>query len=303
MAMPYSTFGAAGSFDKMQGQAFMPGKRKRLNGLAIVLNTLLPSTAFAISGWAFAFTMHYEQPMYTWSLLVLFLLISMISFVMGRCNRQAAGQPMWYTFFASTLALASLLGALLGEYLFHYTMEGAFNFQSMSSYPAVNPAKQKGQEIMDAGRVYFSSGTKLDLSKSMSFHNFDEYCVAPIVNTDIELASYDFWAVGINCCNQGRDGLFRCGEYANIHARSGLRYMDQVKQENFFLAVKQAEAAFGIKAQHPLLFTWAQDPLAMINTKVSSAWHFYYVGVATFFFTNLFGVIAALMVFSRLGHL
>lgn len=31
---------------------------------------------------------------------------------------------MWrYTFFASTLALASLLGALLGDYLFHYTME------------------------------------------------------------------------------------------------------------------------------------------------------------------------------------
>ena len=46
----------------------------------------------------------------------------------------------------------------------------------------------------------------------------------------VYLRSYDFWAVGINCCNQGRDGLFRCGEYANIHARSGLRYMDQAHQ-------------------------------------------------------------------------
>lgn len=286
----------------MQGQTFMPGKRKRLNVVAILLNALIPSMAFAMSGWAFGFSTHYEQPMLTWLLLVLALLISMISYVLGRCNRQVAGQPMWYTFFAISFALASLLGAALGGYLFHSTMEAAFNFQSMSSYPAVDPAKQKGQEIMDAGRVYFSSGSKLDLSKSMSFHNFDEYCVAPIVHGDIELASYDFWAVGTNCCDQ-RDGLFRCGEYANIHARSGLRYMDQERQQHFMAAVKQAEAAFGIKAKHPLLFTWLQDPLAMINTKVASAWHFYYVGVGTFFFTNLFGVIVALMAFSRLGHL
>lgn len=301
--MLYSTFkGGGGGYDQMQGQAFMPGKRKRLNVVAIFLNASIPSIAFAMSGWAFGFSIHYEQPMLTWSLLVLGLLISMTSYVLGRCNRQVAGQPMWYTFFAISFALASLLGAALGDYLFHNTMEAAFNFQSMSSYSAVDPAKQKGQEIMDAGRVYFSSGSKLDLSKSMSFHNFEEYCVAPIVHGDIELASYDFWAVGTNCCNQ-RDGLFRCGEYANIHARSGLRYMDQERQQHFMSAVKQAEAAFGIKAKHPLLFTWLQDPLAMINTKVASAWHFYYVGVGTFFFTNLFGVIVALMAFSRLGHL
>lgn len=173
--MLYSTFkGGGGGYDQMQGQAFMPGKRKRLNVVAILLNASIPSIAFAMSGWAFGFSIHYEQPMLTWSLLVLGLLISMTSYVLGRCNRQVAGQPMWYTFFAISFALASLLGAALGDYLFHNTMEAAFNFQSMSSYSAVDPAKQKGQEIMDAGRVYFSSGSKLDLSKSMSFHNFEE---------------------------------------------------------------------------------------------------------------------------------
>lgn len=145
--MLYSTFkGGGGGYDQMQGQAFMPGKRKRLNVVAIFLNASIPSIAFAMSGWAFGFSIHYEQPMLTWSLLVLGLLISMTSYVLGRCNRQVAGQPMWYTFFAISFALASLLGAALGDYLFHNTMEAAFNFQSMSSYSAVDPAKQKGRD-------------------------------------------------------------------------------------------------------------------------------------------------------------
>eukprot|EP00913_Durusdinium_trenchii_P029445 g27599.t3 len=195
---------------------------------------------------------------------------------------------MWYTFFGVSFATGALLGAGLGDYLFHSTMEAAYNYQSMSSYPAVNPAKQKGQEIMDAGRVYFSAGSKLDLSKSMSFHNFEEYCIAPIVNGDEELASYDFWAVGTNCCSEGH---FRCGEFANLHARSGLRYMEQEKQVSFQAAVQQAEAAYHLKAKHPLFFVWAQDPLAMINTKVATAQHLYLISVAIVFFTNLFAVI------------
>ena len=34
------------------------------------------------------------------------------------------------------------------------------------------------------------------------------YCVVPIVNGEAKPASYDFWAVGTNCCEQN----FKCGE-------------------------------------------------------------------------------------------
>eukprot|EP00438_Fugacium_kawagutii_P029114 Skav233711 [mRNA] locus=scaffold2120:100002:105477:+ [translate_table: standard] len=117
----------------------------------------------------------------------------------------------------------------------------------------VNPGREKGQQLMDAGRVYFEDGTGLDTSKSMAFRNLDRYCVAPIV----------FGQVGVNCCS-GTTADFRCGEFDNPKARSGLRLMRQMPraggletasermtvtlnqgedQRPFFrLAVQQAEA-------------------------------------------------------------
>merc|ERR1719443_992372 len=116
----------------------------------------------------------------------------------------------------------------------------------MNSYPSVNPATKRGQQMMDSGRVYFAPGTALDVKKSMGFKNHDTYCVAPITNGCDKLPTYDFWAVGVNCCN-GASTAFRCGDFNNPHARSGLRVIREDQHPFFRLAVKQAEAAYNIK--------------------------------------------------------
>merc|ERR1719171_1096331 len=133
-------------------------------------------------------------------------------------------EPSWFMFAAASLAAALAFGVIFGDMNFWYNMQPFYDIENLNSYPTVNPAREKGQQLMDAGRVYFSDGTGLDGKKAMGFKNLDLYCVAPIVVGDAALASYDFWAVGLNCCS-GVSSDFRCGEFNNPHARSGLRLM------------------------------------------------------------------------------
>ena len=138
-----------------------------------------------------------------------------------------------------------MLAAILGDLNFWYYMQPYYDIENLNTYPSVNPAREKGQQLMDAGRVYFADGTSLDMKKAMAFKNLDLYCVAPIVQGTEQLASYDFWAVGINCCS-GVSSDFRCGEFNNVHARAGLRVMKDDQRPFFRLAVQQAEAAAAV---------------------------------------------------------
>merc|ERR1719378_285586 len=152
---------------------------------------------------------------------------------------------------------------------------------------------------MDAGRIAFRDGSKLDASKAFGFKNRDVYCVAPISRGNTTLASYDFWAVGINCCS-GNNPDFRCGEYDNPRARGGLRFMKDDQRGYFRLAVQQAEATHQIKANYPLLFYWMQDPDARLASFRDAGFRYYLLAICGFFAFNLFSVVLAVIGFSRM---
>lgn len=282
-----------------------------MNLAAICLALFLPWVLFCIMYAVMSFSMHYNEKglCYLSVFLGLVFTITIAKIALDSVNRErgdANSDPSWLVFLAVVCFIAWLSGVLLGDLNYFYNMEPFYEINTLNVYSPVDPTKTAGQMVMDAGRVTFSKGTKPDPQKGMAFKNLDTYCVAPIVNeksrNESEItkrASYDFWAVGLNCCSGPYD--FACGEYNNPHASSGLRVMRDDQREFYQLAVRQAEAAYGIHAKHPMFLYWMQDPIAEISAYMDEGFKYYLFGVFAFFAFLLFLIIVAAVLFSKLS--
>lgn len=295
MVKSYGTEAAASA------SVFTPGKRRRMNLVAIVVNIFMPWLTFAALYAVMSFSFHYQHPAAAWALVGVGFLVAIMAGFLAQRTMARERDPMWYTFAAIALFLAVVAAMVFGDMNFWFNMQPFYDIENLNTYPSVNPAREKGQQLMDSGRVYFADGTGLDMRKAMGFKNLDLYCVAPIVHGEEQLASYDFWAVGVNCCS-GVSSDFRCGEFNNPHARSGLRLMRDDQRPFFRLAVQQAEAAYNIKATHPLFFYWMQDPVAEMNSYRDDGFKYYLLGIFTHFAFNLFCVVCAVVLFSKIGR-
>lgn len=301
----YGSFGDGKDLlDSMPAGAFVtPGKHRRVNLIAVLLNLLVPWSYFCFVCWAFAYWPHYYAPiMACYCSVGVGLAIAGLSCYLAHQCRLAQTDPKWYTFFAFAMVAAILLATLLGYTIFMYYMEAVYDQKNMMAHSGVKPAETHGQQLMDAGRIIFTEDSSLDLRKSMSFKNSDTYCVAPIVSGEDQLASYDYWAVGVNCC-EGQNPRFHCGEYANRHAHAGVRITGAINDERrpfYRLAVQQAESAYNIRSEHPIFFHWVQDPQGLINMWASAAFRLFMIGCICHLLFNSFCVGVAVIVFSKL---
>eukprot|EP00415_Alexandrium_ostenfeldii_P004754 UN4754 len=159
----------------------------------------------------------------------------------------------------------------------------------------------QGKEIMDAGRVQFIDGARLDLNRSMGFKNQDTYCVAPITTSfphgDPPLTVYDFWAVGKDCCS-GNAGDFKCGDWEDAKARGGVRVVRDEDRAFYRLAVQQAQSVFKVKAIHPLFFHWVKDPVADVSGFMQEGYKWYISGIFLHFAFQLLLVFIAACAFA-----
>jgi len=288
-------------FPVERNSSFTPGQRKRLNLVAIFVNVLGPWAVFTGIFAAMSFSLHYQYPTAAYCTVAAGLILTGIAGFMAQRTRLRERDPMWYTFAAISLLIATLLAAVLGDMNFSINMQPYYDIENLNTYPSVSPSREKGQQLMDAGRVYFTDGTVLDTTKGMSFKNLDRYCVAPIVTMQEPLASYDFWAVGVNCCS-GTGSDFKCGEYDNAHARAGIRLMRDDQRPFFRLAVQQAEAAYNIKSTHPLFFYWMQDPVGEMMKYHNNGFKYFLIGTFTYLAFTLLSVGGAVFSFSKLSN-
>lgn len=293
-----SGFGGA---DEHAHTVFAPGKRRRINIVGICLNTFFPFWMFSSLYCAMSFKFHYMYPFWAWAMCAIYCAISGLCCLYARRARYRDREPRWLFFSAGAVIFAVISATVFGNLNYRMNLLPYYEINSLNTYPAVDPAKDFGQEKMDAGRAYFADGAKLDMKMATSFKNTDLFCVAPIVNGDEKLDHYDFWAVGVNCCS-GVSPDFRCGQFNNPKARSGIRSVDEAERPYYRLAVQMAAAQFNLNAPHPLFFTWIQDPIAELEHYLNNGWRYFLLGVSCHFAFNLFCALSATVLFSKIDY-
>eukprot|EP00747_Dinoflagellata_sp_TGD_P161810 gnl/TRDRNA2_/TRDRNA2_178740_c0_seq1.p1 gnl/TRDRNA2_/TRDRNA2_178740_c0~~gnl/TRDRNA2_/TRDRNA2_178740_c0_seq1.p1 ORF type:complete len:352 (-),score=49.45 gnl/TRDRNA2_/TRDRNA2_178740_c0_seq1:75-977(-) len=283
-------------------------QRYRMNLISMAWCLFLPWFLYCFVYGILSFSLHYKRPWVAYLLVWLSGLLPLVS--VGLSMRQALKrrwhpsedgwrQPTWLVFMAFSLLIAWIVAYILGDLNYFTNMQPYYDLTHLSKHKDIDPSQVRGQQLMDAGPMFFEDGSGLDLKKSMGFKNLDTYCVAPITKDHAQLASYDFWAIGLNCCS-GNTADFHCGEYKNPDVSGGVRLMNDEQRPFFRLAVQQAEAAHAIKANHPIFLYWTADPIGEINSYKDEGYKFYFIGMLVHFMFQLLCLALATMSFAKM---
>lgn len=300
-----------GTFAGPKPEILLRSRRKTLNVVPITVALFFPWLMFSVLYALLSFYWHYKYPHLTYAAIAVALTIIVMNgaFALELIKKQVDDdfslRPTWFLFTFVTALLAWILAIVLGDMNFYYHMQPFYDVVNLNMYDGVDPSRTKGVELMDAGRIIFTGRSQLDLQKAVGFRNFETYCAAPITvnqgNASLKpLLSYDFWAVGVGCCS-GAPGDFRCGDYNNHRAHAGLRLLRDDQRPFFRLAVQQAEAAYGIKATHPVFFHWLADPSAEAINYQENGFKYYVLGMFGHFGLQLMLVAGAINIFTRMG--
>jgi hypothetical protein len=322
----YTAYGAAPQFIDEEGEIIEPhvkppwlGRmRLRMNLMAVFVSLFFPWLLFNGLFANLSLRFHYKYPEECWAIVGLAALVVFGIGGLAAMNvkqmlaRSMRYQPMWYIFLFLTSLVALVLGPFFGNKNFWNWMQPYYILQGLNDYSGVDPSRMRGQQMMDAGRMQFASNATLDLRRAYAFQNLDTYCVAPIsmhseaMGSPLPLNSYDFWAVGINCCagNATHAVDFKCGtitsEYSRLH--EGLRIVDDERRPFYRLAVQQAEAAFALKAIHPLFFHWTDDAVGGIEHYKQMAYKNFAIAMVVSFIIQVSLVMAATYGLAKTGH-
>jgi hypothetical protein len=226
---PYGGVGAlAAPAANQKYSATPPRQRRRLNLLSVCLSLFGPWALFVVMFAVTSFSVQYNRPYFCYFVVglglavVCFTLLFACDVTKKKKQGQSTLQPTWLIFVFITCMLMWCAGTLAGNFNFAENTRRFYDFQSLNTYLSVDPALMRGEQLMDGGRVQFVDTSRLDLGKAMGFRNGETYCVAPITSADpgdnTSLSTYDFWAVGKNCClgpeeteAKGQSNGYHCG--------------------------------------------------------------------------------------------
>mmetsp|Transcript_19038 Transcript_19038/g.41014 ORF Transcript_19038/g.41014 Transcript_19038/m.41014 type:complete len:343 (+) Transcript_19038:78-1106(+) len=291
-------------------------QRTRLNAVSMFQALVFPWVFFCLIYALMSFRLRYTNPALCWGLatgaVVLVGLHALYLAYLAWQRRRAIGitapkAPTWFTFLNASFLLSWTLGVILGSQNFGLNMSPYFDYIGLNEYVDVNPSKQPPQEVMDGSRFQFVNNSVVDVRKAMGFRNLDTYCVAPIALRSpqglVENAvNYNYWAVGLDCCSKAL-GDFHCGDVDVPSAHDGLRVLREDHRSFFRLAVQQAEAAYSVRAEHPVFVYWSRNATAEMNFFQEEGYKYYLVGMLAHFGWQMLAVAVISAAFSKARHL
>lgn len=268
---------------------FIKGNRFRINVVGIVVNVFSPWIVFSVLLFLYTSKLHFRYPVAVKSFMAVFSIAVLITIGSLAIAWRRGYNPQWYKASFLLHAVAIIGGYAFGSWNYITYISPYYQLEKLQAYPNLDVVHTSGATVQDAGRVNFAAGTKIDSSRSWHFRAGALYCVAPIIGQDGQ-SQVDFWAIGKGCCSESSPD-FRCGEgdtpaLAMLKARSGLRFLEtdywNPERHLYRLAVRGAEANFGIQASNPLFFHWTQDPLYFMMQLRDRGWGNFLVGIETF---------------------
>lgn len=277
-------------------------KRRRLNALGVFLLVVLPWTTFAVCFGLLSSSMRFNQPEIVWTIVAIGFIVTAFcgySFWRACTDKDPAREPNTI-FILFPMMVAAWVGALvLGSINFSFVTNYAQQMLGLNRYQQVDPQHLQGNQMLDAGVVFFAEGSRVDLTRAMSFkHKHTMYCVAPIVKggANAETMTFDFWAVGTDCCSQSGD--FHCGAF-NDGAIKGMRNLGDEARPFYRLAVQQAEAAHKIRSVYPLFLNLVKDPDQDMKAMAGTAGRYIFMGCFAFLLSQFLMIGIAFLYFAR----
>mmetsp|Transcript_34041 Transcript_34041/g.60200 ORF Transcript_34041/g.60200 Transcript_34041/m.60200 type:complete len:341 (+) Transcript_34041:116-1138(+) len=284
------------------GKEYYRYAHKRMNAVAIGVNLFVPWFLFTYVFAMVAFHVHYDHPMtciclclvpfIIGAILICAKIVDHLSLKFHEELEYTELEPNWHVFLIVTCLLAFALACMFGQMTFVTYSVPYYNLKNLNTYTNIDTAAYQGDMLMDAGTVMWQEGTKVDVSKSMGFKDDEMFCVAPIITNEAKQETYDFWAIGKNCCT-GNQPDFRCPEVENTRARGSVRLLSDADRPFYRLAVQQAEGMYKIRANHPVFFTWEDEPLKKQEEMMLRCRTNFYYASMTYFVFQLFIVLAA----------
>ncbi|CAJ1355086.1 unnamed protein product [Effrenium voratum] len=218
----------------------------QLGAFELATLTTLPWLVGVLISYLFASTYH-GMPLSVW-----LIALALLAVCLWHARHDAQREHRWHGILPMSCMAGVVASSALGLIAYRNFYSVYWLYHDSHAYANVLPS-EPAATYLDAGKLVFAEEARIDYARGMGFKDGSTFCVAPIVDSEAN-ASVQFWAAGVDCCG----GRFDCDDAWDGKAHAGVR---RAWREQYASAVRQAEAAYGLKsAKEPIFVQWVIDP-------------------------------------------